>query len=198
MRGSGADTTEVYFGLNQEPGHLLRDHHPPQTNLCTYATLLVVEYNQGTSVIWSQPLSQWREQVLRHPKLPPPSLAAGLRKRPAVSPSPAQPPRAIRKEFWTSSVQEGPIYKCSPWKFYEPFLKRGTEDTLVLCNDRTKIRVLRSYSKMADHITTFRQIRHVNSVHIYELHSFEDKTYGVLEYMDLSLTVHCLASRSSS
>jgi hypothetical protein len=41
---------------------------------------------------------------------------------------------------------------------------------------------------MADHITTFRQIRHVNSVHIYELYSFEDKTYGVLEYMDLSLT----------
>jgi hypothetical protein len=125
---------------------------------------------------------------LETPETPPPSLAAGLRKRPAVSPTPAQPPRAIRKEFWTSGIQEGPIYKCSPWKFYEPFLKIGTEDTLVLCNDRTEIRVLRSYSKMADHITPFRQIRHVNSVHIYELYSFEDKTYGVLEYMDLSLT----------
>ena len=41
---------------------------------------------------------------------------------------------------------------------------------------------------MADDITTFRQIRHVNSVPIYELYNFEGKTYGVLKYTDLSLT----------
>lgn len=125
---------------------------------------------------------------LETPETPPPSLAAGLRKRPsAVFSSPTQTPKAIRKEFWTSSVQERPIHECSPWKFYEPFLETGT-DTLVLCNDRTEIRALRSYSKTTDHTTTFRQIRHVNFVYIYEVYSFEDQTYGVLEYMDLSLT----------
>jgi hypothetical protein len=122
------------------------------------------------------------------PETPTTSLAVGARKRPS-SPSLAQPrpcPRAIRKEFWTSGIREVPIYKCSPWDFYESFLETGT-DTLVLCNDRTEIRALRSYSKVPDNITTFRQIRHTNFVHLYELYSFENKTYTVLEYMDLSL-----------
>ena len=53
-------------------------------------------------------------------------------------------PRA-KKEFWTARLREFPAFVYNPWDFYEPFLKRGSRLSLVLCNDETEVRTIRIF-----------------------------------------------------
>jgi hypothetical protein len=55
-------------------------------------------------------------------------------------------PRVARKEFWTARMREILSFECNLWDFYEPFLKLGLGPLLVLCNNRIRIRVIRTFS----------------------------------------------------
>ena len=101
-------------------------------------------------------------------------------------------PRPVRKatqeKFWASKVEDIPCFDCSPLDFYEPFLRCSSGRELVLCNDRTEARVLRtgrvpSYYNNRELV----RIQHKNFIGVYEMYSFEDKVSSVTEYIDFTV-----------
>jgi hypothetical protein len=114
-----------------------------------------------------------------------------IRKRRYVSAliSPARPtPRVARKEFWMARTRKIPSFICNPWDFYEPFLKLGSNYSLVLCNNGTQIRVLGTFGASPDaQAYCFPEIQHPNFINIYERYLFEDKIFVLTEYAGFSI-----------
>lgn len=54
------------------------------------------------------------------------------------------PSRRIQSKFWSAGRKKIPSYACSPWDYYEPFLNLSSRTSLVLCNDKSTLRVIQS------------------------------------------------------
>ncbi len=119
----------------------------------------------------------------------PNSPSSGTRKRRSKSLSRTQHPPPVRLHcFWASSTQEMPIYHCSPWDFYKPFLTLDEERMLVLCNHNTIVRVVRNCpcptSTLPHNIL---QVQHRNFIDYYEAYFFKGQVFTVSENIDYSL-----------
>ena len=96
--------------------------------------------------------------------------------------------RGSRETFWVAGRSEIPCYSCSPWKFYEPFVKLKSDLFLVLCNGRTDVRVISIY--LVEQYAKgpwFPEFRHPSFVDIYELYQVDDEIFTISEYLDFSL-----------
>ena len=115
------------------------------------------------------------------------------RKNHSASPSsrPNHPwpvPKSLHPCYWTSSIQDMPSYDCSPWDYYEPFLLLDSGHKLVLCNNRTEIRLMRSgFPKSGSFWSRLSQIQHKNFINIYEVYFFEGCLFVVSEFTEFSL-----------
>jgi hypothetical protein len=101
----------------------------------------------------------------------PPTPTMRKRRCTSISLYPTHPaPRVARKEFWTARMREIPSFRCNPWDFYEPFLKLGSGLSLVLCNNGTGIRAMRTFGVVShdEEVYCFPEIQHPNFVNIYE------------------------------
>jgi hypothetical protein len=124
---------------------------------------------------------------------PPPVVA----KRPCPStlwcskhPRPAS--RVVSKEFWIAGMRKIPSFRCSPWDFYEPFLKLSTCLSLVLCNDRTEVRTMRIFGVASEGEETFPllEIQHPNFVDICEVYLFRNEIFAIVEYVGFSIELN--------
>lgn len=77
-----------------------------------------------------------------------------------------------------------PIYRQSPWDFYDSFLSLGSDRILALCNHGAEHRVIRS--GIWAQVPMF-QIQHRNFIQFYGIYLFEGQTFVVSEYLDFSL-----------
>lgn len=116
------------------------------------------------------------------------SLTPTVRKRRCtlISLCPTHPiPRVARKKFWTARMREIPSFRCNLWDFYEPFLKLGSGVSLVLCNNRTEIRVMRTFDVVSecDEVYYFPEIQYPNFVNICECYLFENEIFVFTEYI---------------
>ena len=86
-------------------------------------------------------------------------------------------------------MRQVPSFRCNPWDFYEPFLKLGSGGLLVLCNNRTDTRVIRTFgvASECDEVYCFPEIQHPNFVNIYECYLFEDEIFIFTEYVGFSI-----------
>jgi hypothetical protein len=113
------------------------------------------------------------------------------RKRGAKSPHtinhPPPAPRAPPKCFWLSSVHEMPVYRQSPWDFYDPFLSLGSGRFLALCNRGAERRVISSVATSDWAPISIFQIQHRNFIHFYEIYLFEGQRFIVSEYIEFRL-----------
>lgn len=98
---------------------------------------------------------------------------------------PSRPSRRIQSEVWSAGRKKIPSYVCSPWDFYEPFLNLSSRTSLVLCNDRSTLRVIQSCGYL-DGLSLL-EIQHKNFVNIYELYLFNEEIFAVTEHVGFSL-----------
>jgi hypothetical protein len=98
-------------------------------------------------------------------------------------------PRVARKEFWTARIREIPLFRYNPWDFYKPFLKLGLGLSLVLCNNGTGIRVMRTFGIISeyDRVYCFPEIQYPNFVNIYKYYLFKNKIFVFTEYIGFSI-----------
>jgi hypothetical protein len=69
----------------------------------------------------------------------------------SASSSCLEPPRLIREHedaFWTAGRREIPLFAGNPWDFYEQLLKLGSQTWMVLCNDRSAVRVIEGFDNV--------------------------------------------------
>jgi hypothetical protein len=125
----------------------------------------------------------------------PSSPATGKRRSQSLY-RPSRPPPALRvlqKCFWTLSIQDLPVYDCSPFEYYILFvtLKAGhdMDRTLALCNNGTEIQVIRTLPNADNNRSEYDilKIQHPNFIDLYRLYIFEGKVFDVIEYMAFSL-----------
>lgn len=109
---------------------------------------------------------------------------------------PPHPSRIIQSEFWSAGRRKISSYVCSPWDFYEPFLNLSSRTSLVLCNDRSTLRVIQSCgANQRDGASTdesldglsLLEIRHKNFVNIYEQYLSNEEIFAVAEHVGFSL-----------
>tara|TARA_R110002033_G_scaffold56023_1_gene104846 strand:+ start:251 stop:604 length:354 start_codon:yes stop_codon:yes gene_type:complete len=92
------------------------------------------------------------------------------------------------KAFWVAGKRDIPSYSCNPWDFYELFVECSSDVSLVLCNERTEVRMITTYSMAFDgRGFSLPQIHHPNFTEIYELYYAKDQVFVVSEYLDFSL-----------
>jgi hypothetical protein len=102
-------------------------------------------------------------------------------------PTRARPtPRNHPKAFWIAGRREVLFHKCSPWDFYELFANCESDVSLVLCNERTEVRVMKTY-KAGRKGASLPQMQHRNIIDIYEVYCFKDQIFVISEYLDFSL-----------
>ena len=109
---------------------------------------------------------------------------------------PSHPSRRIQSELWSAGRKKIPSFVGSPWDFYEPFLKLSSRTSLVLCNDRSTLRVIQSCGANEREGTStdesldglsLLEIRHKNFVNIYELYLFSGEISAVNEHVGFSI-----------
>jgi hypothetical protein len=91
-----------------------------------------------------------------------------------------------RNKFWIAGQRDILFHKCSPWDFYELFANCESDVSLVLCNERTEVRVMKTY-KVVPKGASLPQIQHRNIIDIYEVYCFKDQIFVISEYLDFSL-----------
>jgi serine/threonine protein kinase len=100
-------------------------------------------------------------------------------------------PSCTKKEFWSAGLREIPSFACNPWDFYKPFFKLSSGTRLVLCNDKTTVRVIKGYDTVPLNESGYGfplfQIQHKNFVDIYESYLFKGEVSAIIEYVGLSL-----------
>jgi serine/threonine protein kinase len=90
------------------------------------------------------------------------------------------------KAFWVTGQRDILFHECSPWHFYEPFASCESDASLVLCNERTEVRVMKTYNvTCAD--WSLPQMQHQNIINIYEVYHFKSQIFIISEYLDFSL-----------
>lgn len=92
------------------------------------------------------------------------------------------------KAFWVAGKRDVPSYSYSPWDFYELFVECSSDISLVLCNERTDVRMITTYS-IASNGRGFSlpQIYHPNFTDIYKLFYTKDQVFVISEYLDFLL-----------
>lgn len=126
-----------------------------------------------------------------------------IRKRRCTSTSlyPTPTHLAPRLGFWTARIRKIPSFRCNPWDFYEPFLKFGSRPSLVLCNDKTEIRVIRIFNIASEDEHEYEsednpggkkwfpllEIKHPNFINIWECYLFKDEIFVFTEYIGFSI-----------
>ena len=88
-----------------------------------------------------------------------------------------------RKEELVSLVGCAQISSHSPWDFYELFANCESDVSLVLCNKRTEVRVMKTYKDVPEDFN-LPQMQHPNILDIY---NFKDKMFIISEYLDFPL-----------
>jgi hypothetical protein len=78
------------------------------------------------------------------------------------------------------------FHKYSPWDFYEMYGGGELDVSLVLCNKRTEVRVIRVYN-VVDMGFDLPQMRHRNIIDIYKTYCFKGQIFIASEYLDFSL-----------
>lgn len=132
----------------------------------------------------------------------------GKRHSPSPLFFPEQPHPSLRTErdFWSAGERVIPSFVCSPWDFYEKFIELHTGAFLVLCSDRSTVRVIQQFDALSDEhevesadssvgsvssakFTYFPllSIRHQNFVDICESYLFERQVFAITEYVGFSL-----------
>ena len=127
----------------------------------------------------------------RHANTPATAPIRTVRKRryaSTLSPTPPAP-RIAKKEFWTAQMRKIPSFTCNPWEYYDPLLVLGSGIWLVLCNDETEVRVMKTYGVASpdDEAYCFPEIQHPNFVNIYERYLFQKTIFAITEYVGFSL-----------
>jgi hypothetical protein len=90
------------------------------------------------------------------------------------------------KSFWIAGRREVLFHKCSPWDFYERFANSESNVSLVLCNKRTEVQVMKTYKVVCKGVSLL-QMQHRNIIDIYEIYCFKDQIFVISEYLDFSL-----------
>jgi serine/threonine protein kinase len=117
---------------------------------------------------------------------------------PSASCRPKHPHPASRvadQEFWVARIRKIPKFICSPWDFYEPFLELSAHLSLVLCNEGTEVRTMRTFDaafegEVASEDSTFfplLEIQHPNFVDICEAYLFRNEISAIVEYIGFSV-----------
>ncbi|KAI9774176.1 MAG: hypothetical protein M1839_001878 [Geoglossum umbratile] len=137
-----------------------------------------------------------RERVLETAPADTPTTILSPVARKHGCPSPSWPSkhlhpasRVAKKEFWIAGMRKFPSFMCSPWDFYEPFLELSSCLSLVLCNDGTEVRVMRTFGVTSSGEEAFPllQIQHPNFVDICEVYLFKDEIFAIVEYVGFSI-----------
>jgi hypothetical protein len=95
-------------------------------------------------------------------------------------------------------LREFPAFICNPWDFYEPFPKRGSGISLVLCNDGTEVRIIRIFGHArkaqpkgeeseGEEPFPLLEIQHPNFVDIYEAYLFKNEIFAIFEHVGFSI-----------
>lgn len=132
---------------------------------------------------------------------------------------PEQPHPSLRtgRELWSAGERVIPSFDCSPWDFYEKFIELHTGGSLVLCDNRSTVRVIRVFRRVesgrtpvdthaegtvcsspADSVRSVSSspelpsfcllpIRHQNFVGICEAYLFNHQIFAITEYVGFSL-----------
>ena len=97
--------------------------------------------------------------------------------------------KVAKKEFWTAGIREIPSFKYNPWDFYKPFLKLNSSLSLILCNNKTEIRAIRTFNVVShdEEVYCFPEIQHLNFVNICERYLFKDEIFIFTEYIRFSI-----------
>jgi hypothetical protein len=69
-------------------------------------------------------------------------------------PEQPHPSLRTRRELWSAGERVIPSFDYSPWDFYEKFIELHTGGSLVLCDDRSIVRVIRVYQKVESRRTS--------------------------------------------
>ncbi|PVH68123.1 hypothetical protein DL98DRAFT_522942 [Cadophora sp. DSE1049] len=122
----------------------------------------------------------------------PDSPSLGTPERRSESTYRSQHPPPARLNCFRASSIHLPIYDCSPWDFYKPFLALGGGRLLGLCNHDAITRVIRIEpwpisSFPRNTIFTILQVQHRNFVDYYEAYFFQGQVFTVSEYIDFSV-----------
>jgi hypothetical protein len=127
------------------------------------------------------------------------SVAEG---HPSTSSSLLKPSRLIgqnEEEFWTAGRREIPLYVGNPWDFYEQLLKLGSNTWMVLCDDRSTVRVIEGFDNIDESPSQYPhveqgspsfpilEIRHPNFVNIDEIYLCQGEVFAITEYIGPSI-----------
>ncbi len=63
-------------------------------------------------------------------------------------PERSHPSLRTGRELWSAGERVIPSFDCSPWDFYEKLIELHTGGSLVLCDDRSPVRVIRVFQKV--------------------------------------------------
>ena len=104
---------------------------------------------------------------------------------PLLFPKQSHPLSRTDRVFWSAGKTDIPSFACSPWDFYEKFCKLRSGSILVLCNDKSAVRVLKSLDVLSldEHVP----IRHQNFVDICESYLYERQVLAITEFVGYSL-----------
>jgi len=67
---------------------------------------------------------------------------------PLLFPEQRHPLSRTERDFWSAGKRDIPSFVCSPWDFYEKFIELHTGAILVLCNDRSTVRVIQQFDEV--------------------------------------------------
>jgi hypothetical protein len=103
--------------------------------------------------------------------------------------------RVADQEFWVARIWEIPKFTCSLWDFYEPFLELNAHLSLVLCNEGTEVRTMRTFGAASEgkvvsedkNFFPLLEIQHPNFVDICEAYLFRNEISAIVEYVGFSV-----------
>jgi hypothetical protein len=101
-------------------------------------------------------------------------------------PTRAHPTSRNQPTFWLAGQRFILSHECSPWDFYELFANCESDVSLVLCNKRSGVLVMKT-SKDVQVDFNLPQMQHRNILDIYEVYLFKDQMFIISEYLDFSL-----------
>jgi hypothetical protein len=74
-------------------------------------------------------------------------------KRRVLFPEQPHPSLRTEREFWSVGERAIPSFICSPWDFYENFIELHKWEFLVLCNDRSTVRLIKHFDDVCSYST---------------------------------------------
>lgn len=142
------------------------------------------------------------------------TMSSPVGQRRALFPEQPRPSLRADRELWSAGERAIPSFACNPWDFYEKFIELRTGSFLVLCNDRSTVRVIHLFGEdthaedtvcnspaticsspansarsVSAKVVRFPllPIRHQNFVAICEAYLFNHQIFAITEYAGFSL-----------